>query len=367
MYLAEDRILSLGIYCQQKSQYTLAYVPDAVAFTDPMKTHQALLGQRRRWINSSLFAFLYVWRNYYFNVLESDHNCIRSYITINLSMILAGLSFVNSYFTPSLYFFVLYITILQIDNESQACADLAVIVSGLYCFIILAAIGGSLIGKEWEKHAHIVSAILSIFTFAMFGLVVYNIVGIYLNFSDLRLESFRQGATIIMILINIGSIFLIVFVHIFTHPRFVFKLLCDSISYMSFQGAYSQTMVIYGMCNVDDVSWGTKGATGSGGVSRFFTNKVFFVSSWLFYNCVLAYILIYVDVVVPQRVGNQGGIVLLGICIYATVQIGIKTLFAFLNFMHWIFAHKICGLKFDVPQNNVLMTQRKWIKLKQAF
>jgi len=69
MYLAEDRILSLGIYCQHKSKYTLAYIPDGVAYTDPMKDHNTLLAQRRRWINSSLFAFLYVFRNYYFNVL----------------------------------------------------------------------------------------------------------------------------------------------------------------------------------------------------------------------------------------------------------------------------------------------------------
>jgi chitin synthase len=135
----------------------------------------------------------------------------------------------------------------------------------------------------------------------MFGLVIYNIVGVYLDLANLRFENFRQGATIVMVLINIGSTILIVMIHIFTHPKFVFKLFCDSISYMAYQGAYSQTMVIYGMCNVDDVSWGTKGATGSGGQSRFFDTKVFFVSSWLFYNCILAYILIYVDVVVPQR------------------------------------------------------------------
>ncbi len=122
------------------------YVPDGVAYTDPMKNHKDLLAQRRRWINSSLFAFLYVWRNYYFNIMGSDHN-FRSYISINISMILAGLSFVNSYFTPSLYFFVLYITIAQIDNSSELCANLATIISALYCFVILAAVGGSLIGK----------------------------------------------------------------------------------------------------------------------------------------------------------------------------------------------------------------------------
>ena len=39
MYLAEDRILSLGIYCQQNRSYLLKYVPDAIAYTDPMKSH----------------------------------------------------------------------------------------------------------------------------------------------------------------------------------------------------------------------------------------------------------------------------------------------------------------------------------------
>lgn len=53
--------------------------------------------------------------------------------------------------------------------------------------------------------------------------------------------------------------------HVFTHCKFVFKLFWNTLSYMAYQGAYSQTMVIYGMCNVDDVSWGTKGATGAGG------------------------------------------------------------------------------------------------------
>lgn len=57
MYLAEDRILSLGIYCQMNCNYILKYVPNAIAYTDPMQDHLNLMNQRRRWINSSLFAF----------------------------------------------------------------------------------------------------------------------------------------------------------------------------------------------------------------------------------------------------------------------------------------------------------------------
>jgi chitin synthase len=138
----------------------------------------------------------------------------------------------------------------------------------------------------------------------MFGLVVYNVIAIYLKFGDIKLDSFREVAIITMLVINIGSFVIVVFMHLFTHFKFVWKLIFNTISYMSYVGAYSQTMVLYGMCNVDDVSWGTKGATGSGGKSKFFTSKVFFVSSWLFYNCVLAYILLYIDIVVPQRSGK---------------------------------------------------------------
>ena len=64
MYLAEDRILCLGIYCQKGARFNLQYVPNAQAKTDPMDNLLDLMTQRRRWINSSYFAFDYVYKNY---------------------------------------------------------------------------------------------------------------------------------------------------------------------------------------------------------------------------------------------------------------------------------------------------------------
>jgi chitin synthase len=68
MYLAEDRILCLGIYCQKGARFNLEYVPQAMAKTDPMDSLVDLMIQRRRWINSSYFAFDYVFKNYEFDV-----------------------------------------------------------------------------------------------------------------------------------------------------------------------------------------------------------------------------------------------------------------------------------------------------------
>jgi len=100
------------------------------------------------------------------------------------------------------------------------------------------------------------------------GLVIYNVVGVYLevgsisNFSDL----FKDSETALVFSITCMNIFvyiLMALVHLPTHFKFVFMLLVDVVSYLSYQGAYSHVMMIYAFCNVDNVSWGTKGNKGS--------------------------------------------------------------------------------------------------------
>ena len=250
------------------------------------------MNQRRRWINSSLFAFLYVFKNYYFNVVESRHNFIRKFFFLNISMLLALLSMLNSYITPSIYFFVLYSTIYQLGFDG--CEIVAGIVTLLYTLIFFAGVAGALTGRQWSKRAGALSGVFSIFTFMLFLLVTYNLLFIYLQLTenpntkalsnsttsfDRNNLTSRQMLIIVLAIINIGAFFLIMLVHLLTHPRFVLKMFINTLSYMSYTGAYAQTMVIHAFCNVDDVSWGTKGSTGQGG-KKYETEKVFFVSSW---------------------------------------------------------------------------------------
>ena len=56
-------------------------------------------------------------------------------------------------------------------------------------------------------------------------------------------------------------------------------MLVDVISYLAYQGAYSHVMLIYAFCNVDNVSWGTKGNKGAR-IQRYLIEKVSFVADW---------------------------------------------------------------------------------------
>lgn len=64
-------------------------------------------------------------------------------------MFIALLSFITSYFTPAIYFFILYVTIFQVDVNSDFVSYIAIIVSTIYVLVILIAVAGSLTGKIW--------------------------------------------------------------------------------------------------------------------------------------------------------------------------------------------------------------------------
>lgn len=152
----------------------------------------------------------------------------------------------------------------------------------IYVIVYLIAVAGGLTGAVWVKNAHVVSAILAFFTFGMFGLVTYNIVFVYLGFGTTGIDwsSFSQVSILVLTGINLGVYYFVIFMHLPTHCGFVGRLFKDQISYLSYQGAYAQTMVAHAFCNVDDVSWGTKGSTAQHGGKKYETEKVFFVSTW---------------------------------------------------------------------------------------
>lgn len=166
-----------------------------------------------------MFAFMYVFKNYYFNVMDSRHNFYRKYISLNLSMLLALLSTFNSYITPSVYFFVLYTTIYQLGFRNASI--IASVVCLVYSIVFLSAVAGALTGRQWSKKAHIISYVLSLFTFLLLGLVFYNVLFIYLKITSGTFDT--TNITLMMILVmtflNLGCFLIILLIHIPSHFR----------------------------------------------------------------------------------------------------------------------------------------------------
>ena len=77
--MAEDRIMCLQIYIKEEEKYTLAYVPDAKAFTDAPPNMMILMKQRRRWMNGALFGTSQVIANFHNMVScsRTSHPCYR--------------------------------------------------------------------------------------------------------------------------------------------------------------------------------------------------------------------------------------------------------------------------------------------------
>jgi chitin synthase len=92
--------------------------------------------------------------------------------------------------------------------------------------------------------------------------------------------NFSQMSILVIILVNLGIYVLILVLHLFTHPEYVWKMIINQFSYVSYQGSYTMTMIIHAFCNIDDVSWGTKGSLSQSGSKKYENEKVKFVGAW---------------------------------------------------------------------------------------
>lgn len=150
--------------------------------------------------------------------------------------------------------------------------------------MIMFCVVWSLYSAEWTKHAHFLSFVFSLYTYLLMGLVVYNVVWVYVGVEEMSsfasvFDSFESALVFVITCLNILVYVLIAGVHLFTHFKFLLRMLIDVISYLAYQGAYSHVMLIYAFCNVDNVSWGTKGNNGSR-VQHYLIEKVSFIADW---------------------------------------------------------------------------------------
>ena len=200
VYLAEDRILCMGIH---KKGYDMAFLPDAYAEVDPMKTVHGLLGQRKRWINGSYFAFEKVKKE--LSAHERENGC-----EFGLNLQIFYLSFMNalSYFAPAFFMFTVHIAMgaFRIDvlerylgaTVGASVLDFFVFTMDfIYVMMISAIIFYSLHFKSSNKCfiplIYTVSTIFGIFMLIIMGVLSVDIIrGLIDGSSCKRINLFRS-------------------------------------------------------------------------------------------------------------------------------------------------------------------------------
>ena len=107
MYLAEDRILCFELIARKGCRWTLHYVKDARAETDVPMTIVALIQQRRRWLNGSFFAILYMLLNVRRFYWESSHPISRK-LFMSFQILWTGITVVLNFCLLSLFYLTFY-------------------------------------------------------------------------------------------------------------------------------------------------------------------------------------------------------------------------------------------------------------------
>lgn len=200
MYLAEDRIMCLGIH---SLGYDLDYLPDAGSTVDPVTSLTRLLGQRRRWINGSWFAFNYVRSHSYerttfkFLVQLIYYSFVQKmtwispaifYIAMNLTLVSA----VREYIVPLFESFFnvkndyeLYDYSVSLFNVKNVVESIPDVINFVYIMIIFSLVLHSLLVNhntpKFKKVYYMASTLLGLYGMAVLILLIYNSYEIFID------------------------------------------------------------------------------------------------------------------------------------------------------------------------------------------
>jgi chitin synthase len=247
MYLAEDRVLCYELVAKKNHNYTLHYVWKAKARTDVPTKLVDLIRQRRRWLNGSLFALIYALLGWGRLLKYSSHNIFRKMLlTLQFVyyLLMVGMQWFSVGNLYLVFFFFIGSRILSLPN-------------GLIWYQVLTGVFLSLLllqavialGNKPNK----VSGLYSLSTF-LYGVYTVTSTIIFIVQCFDSEFSFEKSPLLLGSLIGtFGSIFLVAILY-----RSFMEVLVAFIPYMFLSNMYLIIFPIYSLCNIHDISWGTK-------------------------------------------------------------------------------------------------------------
>ncbi|CAE6434835.1 unnamed protein product [Rhizoctonia solani] len=274
MYLAEDRILCFEIVTKKKEAWTLKYVKSAKASTDVPTTIAEFISQRRRWLNGSFFAALHA-TTFQFRIWTSGQNFFRKIILQiefwynAVQMIFAWTSLANFYLA---FFFLVSSATANADSDAfrfigaGAGAKVFEVFLKLYIallfVVLICSLGNRPQGSKFTyATAIILFGLCNIITLWCAGFTVYmalpHSIAEWSNVNQLfENRTFRD------IVISLAATYGLYFFASFMHAE-PWHMFTSFLQYLFFLPSYVNILMMYAMCNLHDLGWGTKGDNGS--------------------------------------------------------------------------------------------------------
>ncbi|KAJ3481743.1 hypothetical protein NLI96_g7450 [Meripilus lineatus] len=254
-YLAEDRVLSFEIVTKKHEAWVLRYVKSARATTDAPTSVPEFISQRRRWLNGALFAainatifFTRIWSSGHslsrkiILQIEFTYNALQLFFTwISLANYFLGFFYLISTATSSPTddaFSFIFIGAGDIVFEAFVKLYFAILFVILVC-----SLGNRPQGSKWLYSASMI----------MFGSTPHSWEG-WRDYPHLARTNKKFRDLVLSLFGTLGAF--VISAVLYLDP---WHIITSFLQYMVLLPSYVNILMMYAMCNVHDVTWGTKG------------------------------------------------------------------------------------------------------------
>ncbi|KAL1713663.1 glycosyltransferase family 2 protein [Schizophyllum commune] len=284
MYLAEDRILCFEIVTKKHEGWVLKYVKSAKAATDVPTSIAEFISQRRRWLNGSMFASVHA-TFFWWRIWTSGQNFFRK-IFLQLEFIYNAVQLVFAWTQLANFYLAFFFLVSSATKDSTndpfgfmatgAGKTVFEVILKLYIallFVVLVcSLGNRPQGSKWTYIFCIVLfGFCNIITlwcaaYTVYLAVPHSVAG-WSDFPNL----ISTNATFREIVISLAATYGLYFTSSFLHFEPWHMFTCF-LQYLFLLPSYVNILMMYAMCNLHDVTWGTKGDNGAkkdlGGAKR---------------------------------------------------------------------------------------------------
>lgn len=244
MYLAEDRVLCYELVAKKDCKYTLKYVKQAMARTDVPTDLTDLIKQRRRWLNGSLFALLYALLGWGRLLKSSSHSLPRKFL-LTLQFVYYVSIMILQWVSAANFYLVYYTLVNEYASLNIIPYEVFKVIFG--SFLALQVILG--LANKPKR----VSTMYKLSAF-VYGLFTYVITGIFVYQSVTNAGRLNEDIKLTLSLgASFGCVLLIALIY-----GGLMQVLCSFFQYLFLSPMYLIIFPIYSLCNLHDISWGTK-------------------------------------------------------------------------------------------------------------